>query len=291
MKKNIFQTFYKKGRAFLGNSWPGAYLKHRVIGSKLQQFQNENWPKKPVERSFEQGIAIVIPCYNHTDYLESTFTCLAHQTYRPFEVIFVEDHSTDNTYAYLKQLSSQLPAGITPTLIRTPKNSGQAFAINFGVNQANASLIMVLNDDDYLMHDALEAAVEILQHNSNLYLFGATSRIFNGYGCPRDDEVNKLIRNIYPSYTSIPLKTYSPADTVQFTHPNDITMTHSGSVFFKSAWQLAGGYYPQKSKRVVIFSDRDFQLRVAALLPVAVSMEVPFVYWRSDSSVDYGLNT
>ena len=43
-----------------------------------------------------------------------------------------------------------------------------------------------------------------------------------------------------------------------------------------------------KRKRVTPFSDRDFQLRVGALWPVAVATGTPLAFWRNDSSVDAG---
>lgn len=262
--------------------------KNRLINRSLKRFQRLHSSSLPVERSFRDGVALVVPCYNHAAHLDPTFTCIAHQTYRPFEVVFLEDHSTDDTYVRLKRLCPQLPSGIKAILIRTPENSGQAFAINLGIQRSEASVITVLNDDDYLMHDALEAVVEILGRNSDLFLLGATAIPFTGYGCPPGDDESKLIRSTCPNYTSIPLTRYTPAGVLRFAHPSDINMTHSGSTFFKTAWQAVGGYYPEKFRRVVSWSDRDFQMRVASLLPVAVSMEVPFAYWRSDSSVDHG---
>jgi len=262
--------------------------KNRLLSLSLRRFRRVHLPMLPVERSLQNGIAVVIPCYNHAGYLESTFTCLAQQTYRPFEVVFVEDHSTDETWARLQQLCPQLPSGIKPILLRTPRNSGQAFAINVGVSTSKTSVIMVLNDDDYLMHDALEAVVEILGYNADLFLLGATAIPFTGYGCPPGDDESKLIRSVYPNYTLVPLTRYTPADVLRFAHPNDTNMTHSGSTFFKTAWQAVGGYYPDKSRRVVIWSDRDFQLRIASLFPIAVATEIPFAYWRSGSSVDHG---
>lgn len=58
----------------------------------------------------------------------------------------------------------------------------------------------------------------------------------------------------------------------------------------RSAWEVVGGYRPDVSSRVDPHSDRDFQLRVAALYEVAV-IDDPLVWWRSDSSVDAGLNS
>jgi hypothetical protein len=68
-------------------------------------------------------------------------------------------------------------------------------------------------------------------------------------------------------------------------------MTHSASCFFKVAWEAVGGYRSDKSRRVVPFSDSDFQLRVNAVFPVAVSDATPYVFWRIYSSVDKGVNS
>jgi hypothetical protein len=59
----------------------------------------------------------------------------------------------------------------------------------------------------------------------------------------------------------------------------------------KTAWEAVGGYRVAKEQRVVPFSDRDFQLRINAIWPVAVAYETPFSFWRRDASVDGGLNS
>jgi hypothetical protein len=129
-----------------------------------------------------------------------------------------------------------------------------------------------------------------LSVNTDIYLLGATAIQFAGRVRPTDDS-HLLIRSSALDSTQIPLKRYRPTDVVKFTQPNDLNMSHSGSIFFKTAWQIVGGYQPDHRQRVIAYSDRDFQLRIASLLPVAVSSQVPFAYWRSDSSVDQGRNT
>jgi hypothetical protein len=67
-------------------------------------------------------------------------------------------------------------------------------------------------------------------------------------------------------------------------------MTHSGMTVLRAAWAVVGGYRSDPRARVVPYSDRDFQLRVASLYPIAV-IDEPLVWWRSDSSVDAGVNS
>ena len=89
----------------------------------------------------------------------------------------------------------------------------------------------------------------------------------------------------------LPLTIQQPEDVRGYRKYNDLNMTHSGSCFFKVVWAAVGGYGVDKAGRVVPFSDRDFQLRVNALWPVAVAYETPLTLWREGSSVDVGINS
>jgi glycosyltransferase involved in cell wall biosynthesis len=264
---------------------------YRPIPESLHKFQIAHpLPPEGVERSLGGGMALLVPCYNHAAYLEDTFQAILSQTLRPFEVIFVEDHSSDDTLAKLEHFCGKAPGGIQARILRTPRNLGQAFALNLGVESSDASVFTVLNDDDYLMHDALEAIREILTQNPDIYLFGAHCLNFSGGDfLARLQPAERLIRSRCADYGAIKLTRYTPEMMDKVQRPGDLSAAHSGSTFFKSAWKVAGGYYPEKRSRVVIHSDRDFQLRVASLLPVAIAYETAFSFWRSDSSVDRGL--
>lgn len=282
--KEQFDVYMPHLKQRLGN-----YAFDRIDQVALKRFVQSHARSSVVERSFENGLAVVIPCFNHADYLEATVACLLKQTYRPFQAVFVEDHSTDETWAHLQYLTSNFPENIEVTLLRNDRNRGQAASINLGIEQTRASLYTILNDDDYLAHDALEAIVEILRDRPDLYLLGAGTRPFGGITGPPADAETWRIAHMYPQYTVIPLVEYTPSRVPAFVHANALNMTHSGTAFFRSVWQAVGGYYTDKDARVVVFADRDFQLRVASLFPVAVSREAAFSYWRDDSSVDTGV--
>lgn len=259
---------------------------NQVDQAALRRFWQSHQPPLPAAQTFDNGLAVVIPCYNHAPYLEATVTSLINQTYRPYQAIFVEDHSTDTTWNHLQDLMARFPDDIKVTLLRSDRNRGQAAAINLGIEKSEASLYTILNDDDYLMHDALEVIMGTLVREPSIFLIGSIAQVFSGAGIP--DGADQLVQI---GRVEIPLKVVIPQNARSFTSPNQLNMTHSGTTFFRSAWQQVGGYYSDKSQRVVVFTDRDFQLRVAALFPVAISEAVPFSFWRADSSVDSGLYT
>ena len=266
-------------------------LYERPMPEALAAFQRRRGLIAQPERLLRNGIAVVVPVFGHEPYLESAVASLARQTYRPFHVVFVEDRSPDGSLELLRRLAPQLPKGIAATVLRTPRNSGQAAAINLAVRARRASLYVVLNDDDYLMHDCLEANLAMFEKMPDIYLLGAGCVPFSGAGEPPADEAGRRIRSRFPDYGAIPVRRIEAAEAQRFTHPNDFNVTHSGSCFHRAAWESAGGYYPDPWKRVVRFSDRDFQLRVAVLLPCAATMDAPFAFWREGSSVDAGKNS
>ena len=172
-------------------------------------------------------------------------------------------------------------------ILENEKNLGQAASLNKGIKYSDADLIMILNDDDYLMHDSIEVALQILKRYPEAALLGGHSLHFGGQEL---ESMPKMIHSICPP-EQIEIDLSYPHQVKSYQKYNDINMTHSGSVFYKSAWQTIGGYYPDKTQRLVHFSDRDFQLRMNALFPVALSNITPLSCWRNDSSVDQGVNS
>lgn len=260
--------------------------KNTFIRRSLRKFQITNQPVRNTVRQIDESVAIVVPCYNHGQFLNATVASLSAQTYRPFEVIFVDDCSTDNSFEILSHLCAELPTDIYGQVLRTPVNSGQAAAINMGIRATRASVIMTLDADDYLMHDALSVGLALLDCHQNIYLLGAAHIPFSGDGPPPAD-AHLRISEICPDILSIPVTRYEPSTVLHVKDQNDINMTHSSMIFFRTAWEAVGGYCAKRLRRVVIFTDRDFQLRVGSIFPIGVSKMVPFVYYREDSSVQF----
>jgi glycosyltransferase involved in cell wall biosynthesis len=236
------------------------------------------------------SIAIIVPCYRHERYLEKTFSSIINQTRKPDHVVFVNDASPDGTGVILNELIRSFDSAgeIEFRILTNEVNVGQAVSLNRGIQAVNNDLIMVLNDDDYLMHDAVEIVIDLFNRNRDVFLIGSTS-----IGFSYDEELASRTKMIYDLVSSvgIQLTRHNPEDVTGYRNYNDLNMTHSSSCFLKVAWQVVGGYFPKGRERIVPYSDRDFQLRISALFPVAISYEIPFVYWRNNSSVDSGINS
>lgn len=266
-------------------------LRPEVSQKKIRAFVKSKGlvDQSPFQSSVNSSIAIVIPCYGHAPYLEEMFESIKQQTRQADEVIFVVDASPDNSFEILRSLIQEFQSKTKSklALLQNENNIGQAASLNKGIEISESELIMILNDDDYLLHDCIEVTLNILEKNPQAALLGGHSLHFGGDSL---SNTPKLIQDICP-VKDIEIDFRLPSQVSQYRGYNDINMTHSGSSFYKSAWKAIGGYYPDKSKRLVHFSDRDFQLRMNALFPVALSNITPLSCWRNDSSVDQGVNS
>ena len=234
-------------------------------------------------------IAIVIPCYGHARFVPRALESIAHQTVQPNQIIAIDDHSPDSTYQVLQD--SALSLGLDATKVttgRNPANLGQCATLNRAIGHAKTDLIMILNDDDYLMHDAVERAIEVFRAFPHIALLGTQAVYVYGEGY-LDNHKKRVADALITGQLEIGVR--YPADVLKYRTARDLDMCHSGSTFRKQAWAAVGGYWPRKGDRLVLFSDRDFQLRVNALFPVAIVRNAAFAFWRIDSSVDEGLFT
>ncbi len=233
-----------------------------------------------------RSLALVVPCYGHAAYLPDTLASILAQTRRPDEVVFVDDCSPDDTQQIVRKFISAnaRPAGERHSLLVNDRNIGQSASLNRGIAAANSELIMVLNDDDYLMHDAVESMLAFFLHQPSVALIGANHISFAGLETLTD--AAKLSSAYSPPGSRLVI--HRSAAVRRFRLADDLSMTHSSMCFLKAAWEAVGGYWTEKSERVVLSTDRDFQIRVNAVWPVAVAKDTPLAFWRNDSSVDAG---
>ena len=231
-------------------------------------------------------LTVVVPCYNHARYLPSAFASIRAQTSPADEIIVIDDCSTDDTWLVIEELADA--SGLPPEtlrIMRNERNLGQCATINAAAARASSDAILVLNDDDYLMHDALALAGAVFAQYPGVALVGARALPVGSQAYL--DNLKKSAAELVLSREPT-VRVSEPAAARTYTSARQLDMCHSGSIFLKSAWQDVGGYYPDQTRRVCLFSDRDFQLRVNCLYPVAVVEDVPFAFRRAGSSVDRG---
>jgi glycosyltransferase involved in cell wall biosynthesis len=103
-------------------------------------------------------ISIVIPCFNSEQYLSETLESCLQQTYPNWEIIVVDDGSTDASLKIARNYSHYY-SGIEVISI---ENNGQCFARNLGMKKAQGEYIQFLDSDDLLAPQYLEEQLKVL---------------------------------------------------------------------------------------------------------------------------------
>jgi len=115
-------------------------------------------------------ISIVIPTWNHERELMACLKSLDEQTYRSFEVIIVDDASTDGTAGRLSRASVSFPL----TVIAQTARRGASAARNAGAKQAKGSLLLFVDADEILRPHALQRmAEELAKHPEAAFAYAA----------------------------------------------------------------------------------------------------------------------
>lgn len=112
--------------------------------------------------------SIIIPVYNVEKYLKKCLLSLLHQTYSDFEVLIIDDGSTDNSIKIINEYTKK----DSRFSIYEQVNSGQGSARNNGIRRAKGDYILFLDADDYLALDALrKLSNKISQSSSDVISF------------------------------------------------------------------------------------------------------------------------
>lgn len=101
-------------------------------------------------------VSLIIPVYNVENYLEKCLNSVKAQSFSDFEVILVNDGSTDSSLSILERFAAENEN----FRLYTIENSGQGGARNFGLTKATGEYIAFLDSDDYIAKDCLERLVE-----------------------------------------------------------------------------------------------------------------------------------
>ena len=111
-------------------------------------------------------MSVVVPVYNRAGLIGETLDSVASQTYRPIEVVIVDDGSTDNTVSVVRQWMDTVQD--SPHLVVrlvAQQNSGAPAARNNGIEESCGEFLQFLDSDDILDPDKIRIQVEALIRN------------------------------------------------------------------------------------------------------------------------------
>jgi glycosyltransferase involved in cell wall biosynthesis len=201
-------------------------------------------------------VTVLIPCYNQGAYLNEAVDSVLAQTYQDFEILIVDDGSTD------PQTVRLLDNYVRPktTAYRTP-NRKLAAARNFLIERARGEYLCALDADDKLHPEYLDKTVATLEKDSSL---GFVSTRLQAFGADT---------RVWPDDTRCDLVTLLCDDPV-----------HPAALVRRSAVQAIGGY----DERMPHQGDEDWDLWISLLeagYPGIILEDILFFYRRRPGSM------
>lgn len=114
--------------------------------------------------------SIITPMYNSFSLMERYFDSLKNQTFKDFEVIIVDDSSTDDSFQQAKNYAAGSELNIK--VLKTEKNAGPGIARNIGIDAAGGEWITFIDNDDWVEYTLLEEIDKVInQNNTNSVIY------------------------------------------------------------------------------------------------------------------------
>lgn len=110
-------------------------------------------------------ISVIIPTHNRCDLLKNAIDSVLNQTYKDFELIIIDDASTDDTEKYINSINSD-----KISYIKNRISVGGSQARNIGMENANGEYIAFLDDDDEWIYNKLEKQIALFEKDKELGL-------------------------------------------------------------------------------------------------------------------------
>ena len=215
--------------------------------------------------------SVVIPLYNKEKYILNTLKSVLKQSFQDFEIIIVDDGSTDQ--------SVDLVSSLDDNRIKLIKqnNQGASIARNNAINAANGNYIATLDADDFWKKNHLESLKDCIKSFKNAVLY------CTNYEIKRNTHfITKAEFNFQYNADCLIVEDFFDANIINY-------IPHSSSVAFKKEDFLKAGSYNPKYRTG---QDIDLWIRFALLGKIAFNPKITMLYnfYDVDSLSNSNLN-
>lgn len=140
-------------------------------------------------------VSIITASYNYEDYIKDTIESVINQTYENWELIIVDDGSTDNSVEVIKSYCEQ-DNRIKLYQHENGLNRGLPETLKLGISKANGEWISFLESDDKYMPEYLEEKIKVIENNPETEFIYSDFESFEGKGVDKTD-FHKYFRRKY----------------------------------------------------------------------------------------------
>lgn len=216
-------------------------------------------------------ISIAIPAHNRPAFLLEAVQSIADQTYPNFEVIVVDDGSVPP----ISRSALEDVLGQRVTLYRHEVAQGVPKAKNAGINAAHGEVILLLDDDDLLMPDALECIHSVFSNHPGIDCLFLGVRPFGPYAegtvKSRNAALSAVIENSRPVERD---GIYFFSDSLFGALLNTVPIDFQRPAARRSMWNIVGGF-----DESCLFSESAWAIHASCVGTIALTRK-PITQWR-----------
>jgi glycosyltransferase involved in cell wall biosynthesis len=176
-------------------------------------------------------LTVVVPNYNHAAFLPTCLDAVLNQSAQPFEVIVIDDASTDNSLAVIEEFAARHP---NIRVFRNDQNRGVVFTMNRGLELARSEYVFFTAADDEVAPGLFEKSLRLLAENPAAALACTISEWREG----------RLKWHMAAGMARQPCF-LSPADLIGLGRAGKLAIVSHSAIMRKEALVGAGGFIPE----------------------------------------------
>ncbi|WP_343565957.1 glycosyltransferase [Sphingobacterium sp.] len=196
-------------------------------------------------------VTVLMAAYNTEKYIYSAIQSILNQTYPHFELLIIDDCSTDNTLDEIKKIEDS-----RIRLLQNDRNQGVVFTRNRALEEAKGTFIAIMDSDDIAVHDRLESLLNEFEAHPEYVLIGGHADLIDSADVPTGRQ--------FTSETDPSLLRYCMLLENNFNHSSVMMRTEVFREF--------------KGYRIPLAEDYDLFLRISTKYPVANLNKVLLFY-------------
>jgi glycosyltransferase involved in cell wall biosynthesis len=182
--------------------------------------------------------SIVIPLYNKAKYISETLSSLVQQTKQPFELIIVDDCSTDGSLEIAKTFLESIPISfriVKIQIIELDKNYGPGYARNIGFSATSGDIVSFLDADDIYIPQLIKRVDQLFTNNYISFLTVGIKLFPSKIILPK-------LKNISPYMERITSDAYLLKHPLKVVTSPDFVMGTGSNVFVKRKYLITERY-------------------------------------------------
>lgn len=225
-------------------------------------------------------VSVVIAFLNEERFLEEAIQSVLKQTYDHWELILVDDGSTDKSLSIAKAHAQRYPAKVYYLDHEGHVNKGLSASRNAGIKQAKGDLVAFLDADDVWQPSKLEKQVKIFGHYPEIAMVAEASEYWYTW-------INPYAQDILIPVGAPQNKVYHEAELIRYLYPlsEGAAPCPSGLMLTKAALDRAGGFEESFEKEFQLYEDQAFLHKIYLKEKVFISSDCQNRYRQREGSI------